>query len=211
MLFLGAVGDFLMGALLAYDNPFTFIYPDLANYGMGGIHLSVAITILYFSNLLRLKINNNRGAEVIKFFKDAGLVLITLEILGEIIILILAGVLFFNWNFFPSIPGFVITLLADFSLLIMTAVGFYGIVKVNINLVTVYIYLKVIASFLIISVFVVVLAVYRVTNLILDVLLYVPIILYGLDFFVLHLNVMMMTRSADIKQTSDLRPSLPSV
>ena len=200
-----------MGALLAYDNPFTFIYPDLANYGMGGIHLSVAITILYFSNLLRLKINNNRGAEVIKFFKDAGLVLITLEILGEIVILILAGILFFNWNFFPSIPGFVITLLADFSLFIMTAVGFYGIVKVNINLVTVYINLKVIASFLIIVVFVVVLAVYRVTNLILDVLLYVPIILYGLDFFVLHLNVMMMTRSADIKQTSDLRPSLPSV
>ena len=209
MLFLGSVGDFLMGALLAYDNPFTFIYPDLANYGMGGIHLSVAITILYFSNLLRLKINNNRGAEVIKFFKDAGLVLITLEILGEIAILILAGVLYELLSI--RIAGLVFTLLADFSLLIMTAVGFYGIVKVNINLVTVYINLKVIASFLIIVVFVVVLAVYRVTNLILDVLLYVPIILYGLDFFVLHLNVMMMTRSADIKQTSDLRPSLPSV
>ena len=208
MLFLGSVGDFLMGALLF---PWVVPSPYLATYGVGGIHLSVAITILYFSNLLRLKINNNRGAEVIKFFKDAGLVLITLEILGEIVILILAGILFFNWNFFPSIPGFVITLLADFSLFIMTAVGFYGIVKVNINLVTVYINLKVIASFLIISVFVVVLAVYRVTNLILDVLLYVPIILYGLDFFVLHLNVMMMTRSADIKQTSDLRPSPPSV
>ena len=208
MLFLGAVGDFLMGALLF---PWVVPSPYLATYGVGGIHLSVAITILYFSNLLRLKINNNRGAEVIKFFKDAGLVLITLEILGEIVILILAGVLFFNWNFFPSIPGFVITLLADFSLFIMTTVGFYGIVKVNINLVTVYINLKVIASFLIISVFVVVLAVYRVTNLILDVLLYVPIILYGLDFFVLHLNVMMMTRSADIKQTSDLQPSPPSV
>ena len=209
MLFLGSVGDFLMGALLAYDNPFTFIYPDLANYGMGGIHLSVAITILYFSNLLRLKINNNRGAEVIKFFKDAGLVLITLEILGEIAILILAGVLYELLSI--RLSGLVITLLADFSLLIMTAVGFYGIVKVNINLVTIYINLKVIASFLIIVVFVVVLAVYRVTNLILDVLLYVPIILYGLDFFVLHLNVMMMTRSADIKQTSDLRPSPPSV
>ena len=209
MLCLGSVGDFLMGALLAYDNPFTFIYPDLANYGMGGIHLSVAITILYFSNLLRLKINNNRGAEVIKFFKDAGLVLITLEILGEIAILILAGVLYELLSI--RLSGLVITLLADFSLLIMTAVGFYGIVKVNINLVTVYINLKVIVSFLIISVFVVVLAVYRVTNLILDVLLYVPIILYGLDFFVLHLNVMMMTRSADIKQTSDLRPSPPSV
>ena len=209
MLCLGSVGDFLMGALLAYDNPFTFIYPDLANYGMGGIHLSVAITILYFSNLLRLKINNNRGTEVIKFFKDAGLVLITLEILGEIAILILAGVLYELLSI--RIGGLVITLLADFSLLIMTAVGFYGIVKVNINLVTIYINLKVIASFLIISVFVVVLAVYRVTNLILDVLLYVPIILYGLDFFVLHLNVMIMTRSANIKQTSDLRPSPPSV
>ena len=195
-----------MGALLF---PWVVPSPYLATYGVGGIHLSVAITILYFSNLLRLKINNNRGAEVIKFFKDAGLVLITLEILGEIAILILAGVLYELLSI--RLSGLVITLLADFSLLIMTAVGFYGIVKVNINLVTIYINLKVIASFLIISVFVVVLAVYRVTNLILDVLLYVPIILYGLDFFVLHLNVMMMTRSADIKQTSDLRPSLPSV
>ena len=206
MLFLGSVGDFLMGALLF---PWVVPSPYLATYGVGGIHLSVAITILYFSNLLRLKINNNRGAEVIKFFKDAGLVLITLEILGEIAILILAGVLYELLSI--RIGGLVITLLADFSLLIMTAVGFYGIVKVNINLVTIYINLKVITSFLIISVFVVVLAVYRVTNLILDVLLYVPIILYGLDFFVLHLNVMMMTRSADIKQTSDLRPSPPSV
>ena len=208
MLFLGSVGDFLMGALLAYDNPFTFIYPDLANYGMGGIHLSVAITILYFSNLLRLKINNNRGAEVIKFFQDAGLVLIILEILGELVGLVPVGILFAMTY---SVLGFVPALLADLSLLIMTAVGFYGIVKVNINLVTVYINLKVIVSFLIISVFVVVLAVYRVTNLILDVLLYVPIILYGLVFFVLLLNVMMMTRPADIKQTSDLRPSSPSV
>ena len=137
--------------------------------------------------------------------------LITLEILGEIVILILAGVLFFNWNFFPSIPGFVITLLADFSLLIMTAVGFYGIVKVNINLVTIYIYLKIIAGFLVILVFVVVTAYIPMIVLILDVVLYVPIILYGLVFFVLLLNVMMMTRPADIKQTSDLRPSLPSV
>ena len=199
-----------MGALIEVPIMFIPTY-YLTTYMAGGILLSAAITILFISNLLGLKINNNnRGAKVIKFFKDAGLVLITLEIVGEIAILILAGILFFNWNFFPSIPGFVITLLADFSLLIMTAVGFYGIVKVNINLVTIYINLKVIASFLIISVFVVVLAVYRVTNLILDVLLYVPIILYGLDFFVLHLNVMMMTRSADIKQTSDLRPSLPS-
>ena len=109
-----------------------------------------------------------------------------------------------------SILGFVIVLLADLSLLIMSAVGFYGIVKVNIKVVTVYIYLKVIASFLIILVFVVATA-YSSYFLILDVVLYVPIILYGLVFFVLLLNVMMMTRPADIKQTSDLRPSLPSV
>ena len=205
MLFLGAVGDFLMGALLF---PWVVPSPYLATYGVGGIHLSVAITILYFSNLLRLKINNNRGTEVIKFFKDAGLVLITLEILGEIAILILAGVLYELLSI--RIGGLVITLLADFSLLIMTAVGFYGIVKVNINLVTIYINLKVIASFLIILVFVVATA-YSAYFLILDVVLYVPIILYGLVFFVLLLNVMMMTRPADIKQTSDLRPSLPSV
>ena len=93
----------------------------------------------------------------------------------------------------------------------MTSVGFYGIVKVNINLVTLYINLKVISSFLIIFAFVVLLAVFKMKYLILDVVLYFPIILYGLDFFVLHLNVMMMTRPADIKQTSDLRPSSPSV
>ena len=196
-----------MGALLAYDNPFTFIYPDLANYGMGGIHLSVAITILYFSNLLRLKINNNRGAEVIKFFKDAGLVLIILEILGELVGLVPVGILFAMTY---SVLGFVPALLADLSLLIMSSLGLYGIVKVNIKIVTVYIYLKVIASFLIIVVFVVATA-YSSYFLILDVVLYVPIILYGLVFFVLLLNVMMMTRPADIKQAFDLRPSLPSV
>ena len=195
-----------MGALLAYDNPFTFIYPDLANYGMGGIHLSVAITILYFSNLLRLKINNNRGAEVIKFFKDAGLVLIILEILGELVSLVPVGILFYMTY---SVLGFVPALLADLSLLIMSSLGLYGIVKVNIKVVTVYIYLKVIAGFLIILVFAVATA-YSSYFLILDVVLYVPIILYGLVFFVLLLNVMMMTRPADIKQTSDLRPSLPS-
>ena len=198
-----------MGALFeATINPFFY----LATYMAGGILLSAAITILFISNLLRLKINNNnRGAKVIKFLKDAGLVLITLEILGELVVLIPLGILHI---YMESILGFVIVLLADLSLLIMSAVGFYGIVKVNINLVTIYIYLKIIASFIIILVFVVVTAYFRdifVIVLILDVVLYVPIILYGLVFFVLLLNVMMMTRSADIKQTSDLRPSLPSV
>ena len=198
-----------MGALFeATINPFFY----LATYMAGGILLSAAITILFISNLLGLKINNNnRGAKVIKFLKDAGLVLITLEILGELVVLIPLGILHI---YMESILGFVIVLLADLSLLIMSAVGFYGIVKVNINLVTIYIYLKIIASFIIILVFVVVTAYFRdifVIVLILDVVLYVPIILYGLVFFVLLLNVMMMTRPADIKQTSDLRPSLPSV
>ena len=200
-----------MGAL--FEVPIMFIPTYyLTTYMAGGILLSAAITILFISNLLRLKINNNnRGAEVINFFKDAGLVLIILEILGELVVLIPLGILHI---YMESILGFVIVLLADLSLLIMSAVGFYGIVKVNINLVTIYIYLKIIAGFLIILVFVVVTAYFRdifVIVLILDVVLYVPIILYGLVFFVLLLNVMMMTRPADIKQTSDLRPSSPSV
>ena len=203
-----------MGALKVPASHFP-TKPDfyLATYGMGVIHLSVAITILYFSTSLALKIsNNNRGAEVIKFFQDAGLVLIILEILGEIVIPILSWFCLMEWwnDFSPNVPGFVLALLADLSLLIMTSVGFYGILKVNINLVTLYINLKVISSFLIIFAFVVLLAVFKMKYLILDVVLYFPIILYGLDFFVLHLNVMMMTRPADIKQTSHLRPSLPS-
>ena len=194
-----------MGALFeATINPFFY----LATYMAGGILLSAAITILFISNLLGLKINNNnRGAEVIKFLKDAGLVLIILEILGELVGLVPVGILFAMTY---SVLGFVPALLADLSLLIMSSVGLYGIVKVNIKIVTVYIYLKVIAGFLIIVVFVVATA-YSAYFLILDVVLYVPIILYGLVFFVLLLNVMMMTRPADIKQTSDLRPSLPSV
>ena len=200
-----------MGALIEVPIMFIPTY-YLTTYMAGGILLSAAITILFISNLLGLKINNNnRGAKVIKFLKDAGLVLIILEILGELVILIPVGILHI---YMESILGFVIVLLADLSLLIMSAVGFYGIVKVNINLVTIYIYLKIIAGFLIILVFVVVTAYFRdifVIVLILDVVLYVPIILYGLVFFVLLLNVMMMTRPADIKQTSDLRPSSPSV
>ena len=200
-----------MGALIEVPIMFIPTY-YLTTYMAGGILLSAAITILFISNLLRLKINNNnRGAKVIKFLKDAGLVLIILEILGELVVLIPLGILHI---YMESILGFVIVLLADLSLLIMSAVGFYGIVKVNINLVTIYIYLKIIAGFLIILVFVVVTAYFRdifVIVLILDVVLYVPMILYGLVFFVLLLNVMMMTRPADIKQTSDLRPSSPSV
>ena len=197
-----------MGAL--FEVPIMFIPTYyLTTYMAGGILLSAAITILFISNLLGLKINNNnRGAKVIKFFKDAGLVLIILEILGELVILIPLGILHI---YMESILGFVIVLLADLSLLIMSAVGFYGIVKVNIKIVTIYIYLKIIAGFLIILVFVVVTAYIPVIVLILDVVLYVPTILYGLVFFVLLLNVMMMTRPADIKQTSDLRPSSPSV
>ena len=196
-----------MGALIEVPIMFIPTY-YLTTYMAGGILLSAAITILFISNLLGLKINNNnRGAKVIKFLKDAGLVLIILEILGELVSLVPVGILFYMTY---SVLGFVPALLADLSLLIMSSLGLYGIVKVNIKVVTVYIYLKVIASFLIILVFAVATA-YSSYFLILDVVLYVPIILYGLVFFVLLLNVMMMTRPADIKQTSDLRPYLPSV
>ena len=69
----------------------------------------------------------------------------------------------------------------DFLLFIMTALGFYAIVRDNLSLVSVYIYLKVIVNILIVLVSALVLAVFRLKNLILDFLLYVVIILFNLD------------------------------
>ena len=201
MVLLGSVTDFLLGGLL-YSG---FGITRTVSFSMGGVHFFVGILILYFSNLLRLKTNNNCKAEVIKFFRRGCLVWVILEIIVEIIYVVLVGFWLHKTLYLLGIA-----LLVDFLLFIMTALGFYAIVRDNLSLVSVYIYLKVIVNILIVLVSALVLAVFRLKNLILDFLLYVVIILFNLDFFVFHLNVMMMTRSADIKRTSDLQPSPPS-